>query len=61
MISGGVDVPALQVECLVVVCEARVRCPISVVSQRKCGTVAPVEEVASNHAGVVESWDVVEG
>ena len=61
MISWGVNVPALEVDGLVVVGEAWVRCPINLslyygllVSDSECGSVAPVVEVTGDAAVVLE-------
>lgn len=60
VVGRGVDVPAFQIECLVVVRKAWMRCPIAVMSKRECRAIAPVEEVTRSFARVVEGWYVVE-
>lgn len=59
VVSGRVDVPAFEVERLVVVVEAWVRGPVAVVLEREGGAVVPVEEITGDVGWVIEDGDVV--
>ena len=58
VIGGSVDVPALQVNCLIVKAEGRVLGPDAIfVLDGEGWTVAPVEEVAGDLVRIVPLFD----
>lgn len=60
VVARGMDVPALKVDSVVVVGDARVSGPVVFVRDGECGAVTPIVEVAADGAVEVECRDVVE-
>lgn len=58
VVGGGVDVPAFEVNSLVVEAERGVLSPdLIVVLDSECRPVAPIEEVAGDLVGIIPFFD----
>lgn len=60
VISGGMNVPAFQVDSFIVKAERRILGPDGIfILDGKCRTVTPVEKVAGDFIGIVPFLDQV--